>query len=145
MSVTPQDASRTAEVEAQDGNNVVEGTDAVSAAVRVTDKLCASMDKHGATAWLAGFGAVLIVVALSAQTIPGMSDLAPGEFIAVLICGLVFVLVGAGFRLYRGYVTQKLLDTYFAGLVKERSAEAGHQRSEIERGHERLQTEVKRF
>ena len=64
------------------------------------DKIAATMDKHGTSAWIASVGLLLIGFVLVARVSSWGDHLHAGEFIAVLIVGLIFVLIGVSYRLY---------------------------------------------
>lgn len=64
------------------------------------DKIAATMDKHGTSAWIASVGLLLIGFVLVARVSSWGDRLHAGEFIAVLIVGLIFVLIGVSYRLY---------------------------------------------
>lgn len=79
--------------------------------------------KESASLFVAGFGAVLMVFAIvETLTFTGTDRrLSSGEFLAVLLCGLVLLLVGAGFRMFLG-IEQAKGEEEFRTWVQERAA-----------------------
>ena len=90
--------------------------------------------KESASLFVAGFGAVLMVFAIvEVLTFTGSDRrLSSGEFLAVLLSGLVLLLVGAGFRMFLG-VEQAKGEEEFRAWVQERAAKEAD--AQIARGN----------
>jgi hypothetical protein len=76
----------------------------------------ASTDRVGKVArqrvsgFLVGFGAVLMLLAVLTRIKSDtyrLADVRCGEFLAILFCGLLIVLVGTGYRIYSGWVNER--------------------------------------
>lgn len=82
---------------------------AASAFANALDKIAATMDKHGTSAWISSVGLLLIVFGLATKVGHWGAHLGSGEFITVLLVGLVFVLVGVLYRLYARVIADAAL------------------------------------
>jgi hypothetical protein len=85
------------------------------------DKIAGTMDKHGTSAWIASVGLLLIGFCLATTVGDWGTHLPAGEFIAVLVVGLIFVLIGISYRLY----VRMAADAALRGDVKRRLEHAG--------------------
>jgi hypothetical protein len=85
------------------------------------DRIAGTMDKHGTSAWIASVGLLLIGFCLATTVGDWDTHLQAGEFIAVLIVGLIFVLIGIGYRLY----VRMAADAALRGDVRRRLEHAG--------------------
>jgi hypothetical protein len=88
------------------GGNV--GKELAKVASGAINEVAGALDKHGASAWVAGVGVAMIAFALG-STEGSWSHLRSGEFVAVLAAGVVFVLTGVVYRLYASSRADQLL------------------------------------
>jgi hypothetical protein len=102
--------------------------DPVTAVFRATGQ-AADQLKNSASTFVAGFGAVLMVIAIIEVTTFTGDDrrLSSPEFFCLLICGMLLLLVGACFRMYLGVVQAKGGEEYRAWVRDRAEVEADAQ------------------
>ncbi len=100
--------------------------DPVSAVAEVT-KAAIKQLEESASLFVAGFGCVLMVYAAADVTIlerHGFDRLSSGDFVALLISGLVLLFAGASFRMFLGYKQGEMEETYQEWLRERAGKEA---------------------
>jgi hypothetical protein len=87
--------------------------------------------RQSASLFLLGFGGTLMATAVLANVSFGtqyhLAHLRSGEFVALLLCGLLLLLVGAGYRMYSGWVKESAARDRAAWIRDRATIEANAQ------------------